>query len=186
MRKRRSRSPIVSSRSRHATSSAATARPRPGGIKSHSWRVRSSNCDTELSKYSFTSERPSSSTVRQNLARVSIVSMCVSFTLILKQDVIGISILPAPDGTFLHPRAAEPTKRSSSHHRPAPATDPGPDRPGSGATHSPVPPGAIRLSADRPLVAVSRARLRADLATRPGTSAALRTWPPSGRPSRSI
>ena len=32
----------------------------------------------------------------------------------------GISILPAPDGTFIHPRAADPTKLSSSHNRPAP------------------------------------------------------------------
>ena len=32
----------------------------------------------------------------------------------------GISILPAPDGTFIHPRAVEPTKLSSSHNRPAP------------------------------------------------------------------
>ncbi len=28
--------------------------------------------------------------------------------------------MPAPDGTFIHPRAAEPTKLSSSHNRPAP------------------------------------------------------------------
>ena len=32
----------------------------------------------------------------------------------------GISILPAPDGTFIHPRVADPTKLSSSHNRPAP------------------------------------------------------------------
>ena len=32
----------------------------------------------------------------------------------------GISVLPAPDGIFIHPRAAEPTKLSSSHNRPAP------------------------------------------------------------------
>ena len=36
------------------------------------------------------------------------------------QDPTGISILPAPDGTFIHPRAADPTKLSSSHNRPAP------------------------------------------------------------------
>ena len=29
-------------------------------------------------------------------------------------------MLPAPDGTLIHPRAAEPTKLSSSHNRPAP------------------------------------------------------------------
>ena len=30
----------------------------------------------------------------------------------------GISILPAPDGPFIHPRSAEPTRLFSSHHRP--------------------------------------------------------------------
>ena len=32
----------------------------------------------------------------------------------------GISVLPAPDGPFIHPRAAERTKLCSSHNRPAP------------------------------------------------------------------
>ena len=32
----------------------------------------------------------------------------------------GISVLPAPDGFVIHPRAAERTKFCSSHHRPAP------------------------------------------------------------------
>ena len=31
-----------------------------------------------------------------------------------------ISVLPAPDGTFIHPRVAECTKLCSSHNRPAP------------------------------------------------------------------
>ena len=30
----------------------------------------------------------------------------------------GISILPAPDGPFIHPRSAEPTRLCLSHHRP--------------------------------------------------------------------
>ena len=29
---------------------------------------------------------------------------------------VGIAVLPAPDGPFIHPRAAEPTKLSSSHN----------------------------------------------------------------------
>ena len=39
---------------------------------------------------------------------------------LLITTLAGISILPAPDGTFIHPRAADPTKLSSSHNRPAP------------------------------------------------------------------
>ena len=40
---------------------------------------------------------------------------------VMQRDALaGISILPAPDGTFIHPRAADPTKLSSSHNRPAP------------------------------------------------------------------
>ena len=35
-------------------------------------------------------------------------------------DLTGISVLPAPDGPFIHPRAAERTKLCSSHNRPAP------------------------------------------------------------------
>ena len=37
-----------------------------------------------------------------------------------RSTLARISILPVPDGTLLHPKAAEPTTRSSSHHRPAP------------------------------------------------------------------
>ena len=33
---------------------------------------------------------------------------------------IGISVLPAPDGPFIHPRGAERMKLCSSHNRPAP------------------------------------------------------------------
>ena len=35
-------------------------------------------------------------------------------------SIAGISVLPAPDGPFIHPRAAERTKLCSSHNRPAP------------------------------------------------------------------
>ena len=35
-------------------------------------------------------------------------------------DLAGISDLLAPDGTFIHPRAAERTKFCSAHNRPAP------------------------------------------------------------------
>ena len=33
-------------------------------------------------------------------------------------SLAGISILPAPDGPFIHLRSAEPTRLFSSHHRP--------------------------------------------------------------------
>ena len=36
----------------------------------------------------------------------------------LENRLTGISILPAPDGPFIHPRSAEPTRLFSSHHRP--------------------------------------------------------------------
>ena len=37
-------------------------------------------------------------------------------------DPSGISILPVPDGTVIHPTAAARTKFCSSHNRPAPET----------------------------------------------------------------
>ena len=35
-------------------------------------------------------------------------------------EIIRNSVVPAPDGPFIHPRAAEPTGLFSSHHRPGP------------------------------------------------------------------
>ena len=42
------------------------------------------------------------------------------FILVVPPTLTGISVLPAPDATFIHPRAAERTKFCSSHNRPAP------------------------------------------------------------------
>ena len=44
-----------------------------------------------------------------------------SGSLLLAMPLTGISILPVPDGTVIHPTAAERTKFCSSHKRPAPA-----------------------------------------------------------------
>ena len=49
-----------------------------------------------------------------------VVQVAISGRAVLDDFDSGISVLPAPDGPFIHPRAAERTKLCSSHNRPAP------------------------------------------------------------------